>query len=119
MHTQLRSLQLRLLHRIVPTNTHLFLCIIWDSLVRTLCNHEDVTIAHLFWSCHIIQQFWTDLAVFLKDKCVYSGSLTFSEIFILFSAAEKKLKRIGCLTGLSCWQSFTGTIAKYKSPHLL
>ena len=89
MHTQLRSLQLRLLHRIVPTNTHLFLCIIWDSLVRTLCNHEDVTIAHLFWSCHITQQFWTDLAVFLKDKCVYSGSLTFSEIFILFSAAEK------------------------------
>ena len=88
------------------------------SNVCTFCNHKGDTVSPLFWSCHVTQVFWTDLAVLLKDKCVHYGSLTFSEIFILFGVNEK-VETDGVLD-LSCWPTFTSYIkADYKSPHLL
>ena len=85
MDTQLRWFQLRIVHHIVPTNKYLFLCKICDSPVGAYHNREDDTISHLFWSCYTTKHLWTDLAVSLKDIYMHYGSLTFSEIFILFS----------------------------------
>ena len=71
------------------------------SSVCTLCNHKDDTISQ-FWSCHVTQQFWTDLAVLLKDKCVHYGSLTYvSEIFILLVWMKrlKLMERLICPAG--------------------
>ena len=118
MDIHLRWFLLWLLHCIIPTNKYLFMCKICRSSVCIFRNHKDDAISHLIWSCHVTQQFWTDLAALLKDKCVHNGSLSFSEIFVLFSVDETiETERVLDLMVLLA-KFYIDTNADYKSPHL-
>ena len=35
----------------------------------TFCKNEQETILHLFWTCPVTQQFFTQLSIFMKNKC--------------------------------------------------
>ena len=59
----------------------------WFSSTYILKSWGDV-LSHLFRPSNVTQHLWNDLAVLLKDKCVYFGSLTFSEICTCFSVDE-------------------------------
>ena len=58
---KLRWLQLRILHRIVPTNGRLFLYDILptDNCVR--CSGVRESLLHLFWQCPAVLHFWAQL----------------------------------------------------------
>ena len=86
---RLRWFQLRLLHRIVPTNKFLHLCKLVDSPLCTFCNQEEETISHLFWDCHVAQKFWTDFVNLLKSKCVGCADLTVNKILVLFGVDDR------------------------------
>ena len=86
--SQLEWFQLRLLHRIIPTNKYVLLCKIRDFALCTFCSHEDNSISHLFWSCRVAQKFWTDLAVLRTDQYVHCDSLTFNKTCILSGVAN-------------------------------
>lgn len=80
----LRWFQIRLLHRILPTQRYLFLMKIADSPLCTFCGSEQETILHLLWDCRFVQRFWADLLFWLNDKCTHCANFTFSESLVLF-----------------------------------
>ena len=82
--TQLRWFQIRMIHRILPTNRYLCFRKIVDSPLCTFCMQEQETLFHLFWECSYIQTFWQDLAKLLKDKCTHLSNFRFSDILVLF-----------------------------------
>ena len=53
--TQLRWCQLRILHRILPTNKYLYMCRIVEPACCSFCKQEEETISHPFWYCDIVQ----------------------------------------------------------------
>lgn len=86
---RLRWFQIRLLHRILPTNKFLHMCRIVDSSECTFCNQEEETICHLFWDCHVTQKFWADLFGLLKNSCAGCANLEMNKDVILFNIQDK------------------------------
>lgn len=93
--------QLRLLHRILPTNYLLTKMNIKDNNKCTFCKTETETLKHLFWECRCIQVFWTDYHNFLtskniiiprdwNDQTILFGSLTKDRIFNLMLLKAKQ-----------------------------
>ena len=66
--TKLKWFQIRLIHRILPTNRFLYICRIKDSPECTFCKTEEETITHHFWSCPVIVPFWKNLENMIKKK---------------------------------------------------
>ena len=60
--------QLRLLHRLLPTNYLLAKMQIKDNNKCTFCKTETETLRHLFWDCRCIQVFWRDFQNYLISK---------------------------------------------------
>ena len=87
--TRLKWFQLRLLHRILPTNKFLFLCKISESASCTFCKEEEETICHLFWDCRVIQRFWKDFLELLKRQCAGCNNLILSKALILFGEEKE------------------------------
>ena len=58
---KLRWLQLRILHRIIPTNRRLCMYGIRSSENCDRCPGARETLMHLFWLCPAVQNFWTQI----------------------------------------------------------
>ena len=58
---KLKWLQLRILHRILPTNRLLFLYGIKDSEKCERCSEPSESILHVFWDCNYSRRFWVGL----------------------------------------------------------
>ena len=65
--TYLLSFQYKLLHRIIPTNTFLYKIKIKDTKLCTFCKTDDETIEHLFFDCTLVNSFWEDFSLKLKQ----------------------------------------------------
>ena len=81
---QLRWLQTRIIHRILPTNRYLFLRKGVDSPLCSFCGREEETIPHLMWNCSVSSSFWLNLENTMKNLCMNCSNLQFSEQLILF-----------------------------------
>ena len=58
---KLRWLQLRMIHRILPTNNRLFLYGLRDSNECDRCPGQVESISHIFWFCPVVMNFWNSL----------------------------------------------------------
>ena len=58
----LRWLQLRILHRILPTNKHLQIFGISQTDKCQHCLSVPESLIHIFWTCPVTQRFWRDLS---------------------------------------------------------
>ena len=80
--------QLRILHRILPTNKYLCMCRIVESACCSFCKQEEETISHLFWHCDIVQVFWAKLKTALNESCENCFEPIFTETLVLFGVKE-------------------------------
>ena len=83
---KLQNFQYKFLMRIIPSNTFLLKCKIATSALCDFCEMEIETINHLFWECLHVQQFWAEIANFLKD---YNVDITFNLITICFGITQQ------------------------------
>ena len=102
---QLRWFQMRVLHRLIPTEKYLHTCKIVDTPLCTFCQTETQTIEHLFWHCPIVKTFWTALCNLIKEKCTHAQNLTFNEILIIFGANDQTVTD-GGLDKIILWAKF-------------
>ena len=61
--------QYRINHRILGTNYLLKKMNINTEDTCTFCKNAPETLMHLFWSCEVSTQFWTQLLNYIKNKC--------------------------------------------------
>ena len=73
---KLQNFQYKFLMRNIPSNTFQLKCKIATSALCDFCEMEIETINHLFWECLHVQQFWAEIASFLKD---YNVDITFNQ----------------------------------------
>ena len=78
-------LQLRLLHRLLPTNYLLTKMQIKDNNKCTFCKTETETLRHLFWDCKV---FWRDFQNYLISKIIVLPG-DWNEQTILFGSQKK------------------------------
>ena len=64
--TKLRILQLKILHRILPTNSWLYKCNLIQTKNCTFCQMHVETIEHLLWDCFVTKNIWLQLFDWLK-----------------------------------------------------
>ncbi len=50
------------------------------------CNLEKENIEHVFWGCHVSQQFWKEIENMFNSKCEIVHGLNITEDLILFGA---------------------------------
>ena len=84
--SKLRNFQYKFLTRIIPTNKWLYKCKLVSSSLCDFCNMYTDSLNHLFWECHVIQQFWRDLQIFLATKHI---NIDFSYEMISFGILDK------------------------------
>ena len=98
--TSLIWFQLKILHRILPTNYLLTKMNIKNNDKCTFCKTETESLNHLFWDCGCIQAFWIEFQNFLISKnivfprewdikSVLFGSLTTDRVFNLMLLKAK------------------------------
>ena len=63
--TSMRWLQVRILHRILSTNTFLYKINLTDTNKCSFCNNNPERLTHLFWHCNVINTFWNDISHWL------------------------------------------------------
>ena len=82
--TQLNWFQMRLIHRLLPTQRFLFIRKLADSPLCTFCGNEQETIVHLFWDCPFAQIFWESVFSWISENCEHCANLHLSECLVLF-----------------------------------
>ena len=87
--TYSRWFQLRILHRILATNTFLYKINITDSNICNFCNSEPETLKHLFHDCPCVQTFWKTLFQWLQAECIHIVHVNPSLKDILFGIIDK------------------------------
>ena len=95
----LRWFHYRLLHRILGTKALLFKIGLSDSNMCTFCNEYPETIAHLFYTCRISSQLWTNVFHWVNET-LYSN-IACNDIDILLGKTglnNRPLNVILCLT---------------------
>ena len=75
---KLKWLQLRILHRILPTNRSLRLFGIKESSKCERCSDPEETIYHVFWDCMYSKRFWARL----QERLCLTQPLTPEEIIL-------------------------------------
>ena len=85
----MRWFQVRLLHRILSTNTFLHKINIKDNNRSSFCNNSPETLTHLFWHCEIVHKFWGDLSGWLQSGCPHIHTLQLTCKSVLFGEIDK------------------------------
>ena len=91
INTKLQWFQVRILNRILCTNSFLYKIDKADTSLCTFCQRDDETIDHLFWECEEVQTFLSLLDEYCFDTLHYSLQLSKKE-FILGFATDKSCK---------------------------
>jgi hypothetical protein len=95
--TYLINLQYKFLHRVIPTNTFLFKIHIKDT---KLCNVEDETVEHLFFTCPLIFPFLR--AFYDCLKCYFHNIEFHKEKFLLGFKEESLTLNLLILIAKNC-----------------
>ena len=81
---KLKWLQIRIIHRIIPTNVVLKEMGVKDCYNCSFCGAEKDSIVHLFWRCPCVNNFWNLLQNLLKEKCETAKNVRLTENIVLF-----------------------------------
>ena len=81
---KLKWFQIRIVHRILATNSVLKEMGIVPSNVCDFCKEEKDSIEHLFWTCGYVGRFWQDLENLIREKCTTAANITFTKNLVLF-----------------------------------
>ena len=85
---KIKWFQYRLIYRILPTNRFLCLRGIKNSSLCNLCQQSEETLTHMFWECHFVQYFWTELMNIFIRCLPHTHHLTLCKQLILFGYKE-------------------------------
>ena len=83
---KLKWLQIRIIHRIIPTNVVLKEMGVKECHDCRFCESEKDSIVHLFWRCPWINNFWKKLENLLKEKCETAKNVRLTENIVLFGS---------------------------------
>ena len=75
--TDLRWMQYRIIHRLLPTKLFLFKIKYIDSPKCSFCNESDETIYHMLWECGRVEIIWRELKLWLSKvdvKLSFTGT---------------------------------------------
>lgn len=85
---QLHWFQTRLLHCILPTQRHQYLCKISDSPICKFCKQEQ-TLVHLYWHCATVGAFWGDICVTkIHNLCPHCARFRLCEDLIVCGVSK-------------------------------
>ena len=108
--TKLRCFQYKCLMRILPTNVFLFKCNIVNSSLCDFCDRYPETFEHLFWECHYVRSFWTQL----HNYCIANNhpfNIGYQQIsFGLTNAANNNL--LNCIIFTAKYFIFKNKLSK-------
>ena len=85
----LRWFNYRIAHRILATNDYLFKIKIRNSNLCSFCGNEVETLKHLFISCELVDNIWTQLEQWICEKCGFL--LNYSKLELLFGKIGNRL----------------------------
>lgn len=77
---QLRWFQMRITHRIITTNTFLCRIGVLDANLCSFCQSEPERIVHLFCSCPVVRDFWSDITRLISGSIGVVVNMDFSTI---------------------------------------
>ena len=81
---RLKWLQIRIVHRILATNTVLKAMGIVPDHTCDFCRLEKDSIDHLFWECTCVGRFWQALENLMKEKCTTAANVKITRNIVLF-----------------------------------
>ena len=102
---QLRWFQMRVLHRLIPTEMYLHKCKIVESPLCGFCARENESIEHLFWNCRFVKTLWNDIMSVIREKCPHASNLRFDDMLVLFGISNVVRTDMG-LDLLIIWAKF-------------
>lgn len=82
MNTKLISFQFQILHRILCTNSRLFIFKILDTEMCSFCHETKESISHLFYGCLHARNIWITIQEKLKNLC--NIDVCFNEQTVIF-----------------------------------
>lgn len=88
---KLKWLQIRIIHRILGTNSILLNMKLEDNDKCTFCKNHKENIQHIFWNCQYAMSFWMEFQESLHEKCEVTHNFQFTQHIILFGC-EKNVK---------------------------
>ena len=112
---KLRSFQLRLLHRAVVLNSHLYRWGLRADNRCTFCKQEKETILHLFVDCPNVRTMWENLATFVLETTNCNMSITAEHI--IFDRTVKDQKNVVNFLTLLTKQFIYGCRCKGSVPN--
>ena len=95
--SHLRWFEIRIVHRIIPTQKLLHSMGLVISPICDFCEDEVETIMHLFWECPQSRSFWNYLSMWISGSCVHLAGLklnVFSVLFLEIDALDPTLHLI-------------------------
>ena len=66
--SKLRSFQYLILHHAIVTNRNLYHYGMLDYDICSLCDDEAESIVHLFCECYLVQEFYIDVKLLIKEQ---------------------------------------------------
>ena len=82
--TKMRWFQMKIVYRILVSNSILFKMNIVHSDKCNFCLLEKDSVIHYLWECTHVQQFWADFLNLIKSKCNHCDRLGLNSSLILF-----------------------------------
>ena len=82
--TKLRWFQMKIVYRIIVSNSILLKMNIVQSNKCNFCLTEKDSVFHYLWKCTHVQQFWNDFVHLLKSKCNHCDRLKLNASLVLF-----------------------------------
>ena len=79
---KLRWFQPRMLYRIIPTNTYLFMCKIKSSVLCVHCAVEEDTL-HLLWECEVAKNLLKNVCDWINESTVPSVNFEVTEKLVI------------------------------------
>lgn len=87
MNTKLVTFQFQILHRILSTNSKLFVFKLLDTELCSFCHETKETIIHLFCECQHVRNIWIVLKQKLAELC--GVDVCFNEQTVIFGYNRK------------------------------
>ena len=103
--TWMQMFQYKILHRILATNSKLFLYKIFESPLCSFCNSENESILHLFCECDITTGIWQDIIDWLNSQGFNFEYLNDSQIILGDPRLDAVVNRILLTTKIAIFQN--------------
>ena len=95
--TKLKWFQIRLVHRIISTNSFLCKMCVNNSDLCTFCKSHSEDLCHLFWSCTIVKSFWRSVSGWILEKTGIDLNLNLTSVIFGKFDADSVTNLIICL----------------------